>query len=83
MTIIETANFMWLIYGNKIYYSVNNTCFSENIFLSYLMLTLLIFGYFYMMLYSFIFGILFFILYLRFKDKSKKKIGSMMILKGL
>jgi len=80
---VESANIIWLIYGNKLYYSSGNTCYTEVPLLSYLMLAILIMGYFHMMLYAVILGVITFLCVVMFKDKSKKKHGSIVILKSL
>jgi len=43
--LVEAFRMPWLIYGNIIYYSMNNLCQSQHPFLTYFMMMCLIFGY--------------------------------------
>lgn len=80
---LETLNFAFLIYGNKLYFSEANTCYQDNLILTYLMLAILIIGYFHMMIYAFIIGFVLVFVYKRHQDKTKKQMGSVAILRSL
>ena len=72
MIALEMFHFSWLIYGNVLYYSSENTCFSENMLLGYLMLGILIIGYFHLFLFGLIICILSVVVMKRLFEKNKK-----------
>lgn len=82
MICVESFHFSWLVYGNFLYFSSGKTC-NENLMLSYMMLAILILGYFHMMLYLFIIVVVLVFLYKRYQEKAKKQMGSVVILRSL
>lgn len=73
----------WLIYGNFIYYSPDNNCSEDSSFLGYLMFIVLITGYFLLMYYLTITVLLLVFLIVRCRQKHKKSVGSVKILRNL
>jgi hypothetical protein len=81
--IVEILLLGWLLYGNILYFSSGNNCNEEQTFLSYLMLALLIIGYFSMIVHCLIISCVGIIKYRRYKDKHRKQMGSVAILRSL
>lgn len=73
----------WLIYGNFLYYSSDNNCKEDDYFLNYLMLGLLILGYFSMLLHCIVVACIGAIKYQNYKNKNRKKILSASVLRSL
>ena len=80
---VELFYISWLIYGNALYYSKANNCTANYSLLSFLMLCILIMGYFHFLVYLIILGLVIAMYVIKCKNKRKDKRKQMMILKGL
>ena len=81
--ILECFHLAWLIYGNKLYYSSVNKCGEESSLLSFLMLAVLIIGYFHLMAYLTIILVVCTVVYMRFRRQGQKLRNSKHVLKNL
>ncbi len=81
--ILEFFHLAWLIYGNKLYYSTLNQCGEQSSLLSFMMLAVLIFGYFRFLFYITIVVVIGVIVYMRFRRRGEKKRNSKQVLKNL
>ena len=69
LIILESFHLAWLIFGNKLYYSAANKCGEKSSLLSFLMLAVLIMGYFHFMLYLTIGLVVLSVIYLRYRRR--------------
>jgi hypothetical protein len=83
LVMLEIFHMYWILNGNFLYFSSQNNCVQDSLAMSYLMLGILIIGYFRLVLYTFAFVFILYFFIKRCVTKSKKQMMSVNIIKNL